>query len=47
MEFDSPADFATVITTPATLDLSLEELDAILEVDVVGTVPPQINSTVV
>jgi hypothetical protein len=43
MEFDSPSDFATVSTAPVTLDLSLEELDAILEVDVVNTVPPQTN----
>ncbi|HSJ00853.1 MAG: hypothetical protein ACAI34_25565 [Verrucomicrobium sp.] len=43
MEFDSPSDFTTVATSPATLDLSLDDLDAILEVDIVATVPPQIN----
>ncbi|WP_265595452.1 hypothetical protein [Verrucomicrobium sp. BvORR106] len=43
MEFDSPADFTTVAAVPAKLDLSLEELDAILEVDVVNTVPPLTN----
>ncbi|WP_265592583.1 hypothetical protein [Verrucomicrobium sp. BvORR034] len=43
MEFDSPADFATVATSPVMLDLSLDELDAILEVDVVNTVPPLTN----
>lgn len=44
MEFDSPADFTTVAAVPAKLDLSLEELDAILEVDVVNTVPPLTNN---
>jgi hypothetical protein len=42
MEFESP----NTLLEPKTeidLDLSLEELDAILEIDVLNTVPPLIN----
>jgi hypothetical protein len=46
MEFDSPYDFVSLEKAPQSVSLSLEELDSILELDVVDTVPPPLNSTV-
>ena len=40
MEFESPN---TPLEPKTDLDLSLDDLDAILEFDVVATVPPIIN----
>ncbi len=40
MEFESYANFKAIEPAPETLDLSLEELDAILELDIVATVSP-------
>jgi hypothetical protein len=42
MEFESPATLLEP-KTEIDLDLSLDDLDAILEFDVVSTVPPLIN----
>jgi len=41
MEFDSCSTFSPVLKEPEVdLELSLEELDAILEVEVMDTIPP-------
>ncbi len=44
MEFESYAHFVADVPALKTLDLSLEELDAILESDVVATVPPDLTN---
>lgn len=46
MEFESSYDYLACAKAPQVVDLTLEELDTILEVDVVNTVPPPINSTI-
>lgn len=43
MEFESPYDYLAPEKAPKVIDLTLEELDTILEVDVVNTVPPPTN----
>jgi len=41
MEFDSCSTFSPALKEPEVdLELSLEELDSILEVDVMDTIPP-------